>query len=123
MLSVVNIAEKLQQIDAYWQPRIAGAVNDFHVKLVRIEGSFIWHHHEREDEMFLVIRGKLQMHHRDEAGNEQVVVLGPGEFVIVPRGMEHMPVAEGVVEMMLFEPATTVNTGQVISERTYIPTA
>jgi mannose-6-phosphate isomerase-like protein (cupin superfamily) len=121
MLPVVNIGQKLGQIREYWQPQIVGAINDFHVKLVRISGSFIWHHHETEDEMFLVISGKLLMHHRDEAGNEHVAVVSPGEFVIVPHGMEHMPVADGEVHLMLLEPATTVNTGNITNERTYIP--
>ncbi len=121
MLEVVNIGQRLGEIREHWQPRIAGAINDFHVKLVRIEGSFIWHHHETEDEMFLVISGTLHMHHRDEAGNDEVVLVQPGEFVIVPHGMEHKPIAEGEVQMLLLEPATTVNTGNVTSERTYIP--
>ena len=121
MLSVVNIGQKLSGIRDHWQPQIVGAINDFHVKLVRISGSFIWHHHETEDELFLVISGKLLMHHRNEAGNENVTAVSPGEFVIVPHGMEHMPVAEGEVHLMLLEPATTVNTGNIRNERTYIP--
>ena len=122
MLSVVRIVDELKKIENYWEPQIVGAINDFHVKLVRVQGSFIWHHHETEDELFLVVKGTLQMHHRDDDGTERVVDVHPGEFVIVPHGMEHMPVAaEGVVEILLLEPATTVNTGNVVNERTYVP--
>ena len=122
MLPVVRISEQLGKINNYWQPQIVGAINDFHVKLVRLQGPFMWHHHEVEDELFLVINGTLQMHHRDADGGEHVAEIKPGEFVIVPHGMEHMPVAaEGDVELMLLEPKTTLNTGTVVNERTYVP--
>ena len=122
MLSVVNLAQRVSEVDQFWQPRIVGAVNDHHVKIVRFAGSFLWHHHEHEDEMFLVLRGTMHMHYRDEGG-EHVAMVGPGEFVIVPKKMEHMPVADGEVECVLFEPASTLNTGNVVNERTYIPQA
>lgn len=121
MLSVVRLADRLAAIDKPWQPRIIGAVNDFHVKLARLEGSFLWHHHEAEDELFLVLSGILHMHHRDASGAESVVSLGPGELVIVPHGMEHCPVAEGDVSVLLLEPASTLNTGNVVNERTFVP--
>ena len=112
MLSVVNIGQKLEAIKSHWQQQTIGSVNDFDVKLVKISGPFIWHHHQAEDEMFLVISGKLLMNYR-ENGAEHVAVVNPGEFVIVPHGTEHMPVAEGEVHIMLIEPATTVRTGNV----------
>ena len=122
MLDVVNLSERLNGIDQYWQPRVVGAVNDHHVKVVRFAGSFLWHHHEAEDEMFLVLRGTMHMHYR-ENGREATAVVGPGEFVIVPKKLEHMPVADGEVEVLLFEPATTLNTGNVVNERTYVDPA
>lgn len=97
-----------------WSPRIAGEVNDTHIKLVKLEGAFAWHHHAHEDELFLVHKGRLRMKFRD--GD---VVLEPDEFIIVPRGVEHCPVAEdGVCEVMLVEPKSTLNTGTIESERT-----
>ncbi len=119
MLDVVNLSERVQAVDQYWQPRVIGAVNDHHVKIVRLAGSFLWHHHETEDEMFLVLRGTLHMHYRQD-GKEQVAVIGPGEFIVVPKRIEHMPVADGEVEVVLFEPASTLNTGNVVNERTYV---
>lgn len=104
----VNIAEKMAQINDHWNPRIAGELNGQQVKLVKFQGEFVWHHHEHEDEMFLVITGEFDMHFRD-----QVVPLKAGEFIIVPRGVEHRPVAEHEVQVMLFEPANTLNTGNV----------
>ena len=112
-MQVVNLQEKLSQFDDCWHPRIVGEVNDSHVKLVKLEGEFVWHHHEREDEMFLVLKGTLRMRLRDRD-----LLVRPGEFVIVPRGVEHMPVAESETHVLLFEPRTTLNTGNVISERT-----
>lgn len=120
MVSVVNIAERLREVDQPWQPRIAGAVNDFHVKVVRLEGEFLWHHHETEDELFLVISGEMQFHHRDASGNERVEIVRPGEFVIVPHGTEHKPAAPDGAEVLLFEPATTLNTGTAVNERTWV---
>ena len=109
----INLAAAFQTIDTPWSPRIAGAVNGSHIKLVRLDGEFIWHAHEHEDEMFLVVRGRMQMRFRDHD-----VWLEPGEFIIVPRGTEHMPVAPEPCEVMLIEPATTLNTGNVVNERT-----
>ena len=109
----VNLSEKLLQIDQYWSPRIAGSLNGQHIKLAKLKGEFIWHHHEDADEMFLVLRGVLLLRLRDRD-----VTLEPGEFFIVPRGVEHLPVAEEEVHLMLFEPAGTLNTGNVRNERT-----
>ncbi len=106
MLDVVNLATKLRQFDDAWHPRIVGALNGQHVKVAKLRGEFVWHAHADEDELFFVLRGQLRIELRDG-----VVRLGPGEFVIVPRGVEHRPVADAEVEVMLFEPASTVNTG------------
>jgi mannose-6-phosphate isomerase-like protein (cupin superfamily) len=113
MLEKVNLEEKFAQIDESWSPRIAGDVNDTAIKLVKFDGEFIWHHHDREDELFFVVRGKLTMKLRD--GDVEVC---PGEFLIVPRGTEHMPVADEEAWVMLVEPRSTLNTGNVSNERT-----
>lgn len=112
-MEVVNITEKLSHITDHWNPRIAGELNDSYVKLVKLKGEFLWHHHDNEDELFFVIKGQLLMRLRD--GD---VVINPGEFLIVPRGVEHMPVAQEEVHLMLLEPKTTLNTGNVRNERT-----
>lgn len=112
-INKVNIAEKLSHISDHWNPRVAGELNGQQVKLVKVSGEFIWHKHDDEDEMFLVIDGNFKMELRDKT-----IQLQPGEFVIIPRGVEHRPVAEGEVSIMLFEPATTLNTGNVKNERT-----
>ncbi|MDJ0864579.1 MAG: cupin domain-containing protein [Myxococcota bacterium] len=109
----VNLAEKLAQFDERWSPRIVGALNGQHVKLAKLEGEFVWHHHRDEDELFLVLRGALAIHLRD-----RIVELEAGELFIVPRGVEHRPVAHGEVHVLLFEPASTRNTGNVRNERT-----
>ena len=112
-MHTVNLAEKLTQFSDYWNPRVIGELNDCHVKAVKIKGEFIWHHHDLEDELFLVVRGTLRMRFRDR---EEVV--REGEFLIVPHGVEHMPVADEEVHMILLEPKTTLNTGNVTNERT-----
>ena len=114
----VRIAEKLAGFNEYWSPKIVGELNGQHVKLVKFQGEFLWHHHDAEDEMFLVLRGRFRMDFRDEAGAEQSMEIGENEFVIVPRGVDHRPFAKDEVHVMLFEPATTLNTGNVRSERT-----
>ncbi len=109
----VRLADKLAQFSEYWSPKIVGELNGQLVKLVKFMGPFVWHHHDAEDELFYVVRGRFRMEFRDRAvGVEQ------GEFIIVPRGVEHRPVADEPVEVMLFEPATTLNTGNVRNERT-----
>lgn len=109
----VNIREKLDLITDYWNPRIIGELNGQHVKAVKLKGDFVWHHHEKEDELFLVTKGVLKMEFRDET-----IDIHEGEFLIVPRMVEHRPVAEDEVHVLLFEPASTVNTGNVHNERT-----
>jgi mannose-6-phosphate isomerase-like protein (cupin superfamily) len=109
----VNIAEKLALFQDTWKPRIVAELNGQQVKVVKLQGPFVWHQHEREDEMFLVVRGNLRLEFR-----ESVVELRPGELVVVPRGVEHRPVADDEVEVLLFEPASTLNTGNVRNERT-----
>ena len=109
----VNLADKLARIRDQWQPRIVGELNGQQVKLVKFAGPFLWHHHDSEDELFYVVRGRFRMEFRDRA-----VWVEQGEFIIVPRGVEHRPVADTEAEVMLFEPATTLNTGNVRNERT-----
>jgi mannose-6-phosphate isomerase-like protein (cupin superfamily) len=109
----VNVKEKLSLFSEHWSPKIAGEINDFAVKLVKLQGEFVWHHHDVEDEMFFVIKGRLLMKLRD-----QDLWLDEGEFVIIPHGVEHMPVAPEEVHLMLFEPKETLNTGNVQNERT-----
>ena len=109
----VNLREKLARISDHYNPRIAGELNGQQVKLVKFQGEFIWHHHDNEDELFLVIDGRFRMEFRDKH-----VWVEAGEFLIVPRGVEHRPVAEQEVSVLLFEPATTLNTGNVHNERT-----
>jgi mannose-6-phosphate isomerase-like protein (cupin superfamily) len=104
---------KFAQFQDYWSPKIVGSVNGFHVKLVKFRGEFVWHHHDEEDELFFVIRGTLVMRFRDRD-----VTVGEGEFVIVPHGVDHLPVAEEEVHVMLFEPKSTLNTGNIENERT-----
>lgn len=113
MIEVVNPQRKLTQIAEHWSPRIVADVNDMHVKLVKFQGEFLWHHHEHEDEMFLVVRGEFTMKLRDRD-----LLVREGEFVVIPRGVEHMPVAEREAHVLLFEPKATLNTGNVRSERT-----
>ncbi len=109
----VNVAEKLSQFSEYWSPRIVGELNGQHVKLAKLLGEFVWHHHDGEDELFIVIKGCLRMRLR---GGD--VVIDKGEFLIVPRGIEHLPVAEEEVHVLLIEPAGTRNTGNVQNELT-----
>jgi len=109
----INLAEKLSQFSDHFNPRIVGELNGQQVKLVKFKGEFILHHHEHEDELFYVVKGSFDMHFR-----EKVITIREGEFIIVPRGTEHKPVAEQEVEIMLFEPASTLNTGNVINEKT-----
>ena len=112
-MNKINVAEKFSRINEMWSPKILGEVNDSHIKAVKFIGEFVWHHHDNEDEMFMVISGKLRMKFRDR---EEVV--GPGEFIIVPRGVEHLPVSDQETQVLLFEPKTTLNTGNVRNERT-----
>jgi mannose-6-phosphate isomerase-like protein (cupin superfamily) len=112
-MQTVNLAEKLALIREYWAPKTVGSVNGFHVRLVKLKGEFVWHAHDGEDELFLVLEGTLRMQFR---GRD--VAIRKGEFLVVPHGTEHRPVADDEVHVLLFEPASTVNTGTAGDERT-----
>ncbi|HJO34439.1 MAG TPA: cupin domain-containing protein [Anaerolineales bacterium] len=109
----VNIAQKLSLLHEYWSPRIAGELNDTFVKLAKLKGEFVWHHHGAEDELFLVVKGNLLIKLRDRD-----ILLEPGEFMIIPKGVEHLPIAKEEAQVLLLEPKSTVNTGNVQNERT-----
>ena len=109
----VNVAEKFDLFSDYWSPKIAVELNDSYIKLVKMKGEFVWHHHEKEDELFLVVKGRLLIKLRDGE-----LRLGPGEFVVIPRAVDHLPVAEDEVHVILIEPKTTLNTGNVVGEKT-----
>jgi mannose-6-phosphate isomerase-like protein (cupin superfamily) len=112
-MQAVNLVETFSKFQDYYKPRIIGEINDCHVKAVKLKGEFLWHHHENEDELFLVVKGRLRMRFRDRDA-----LVCEGEFIIVPRGVEHLPVAEEEVHIILLEPKTTLNTGNVTNERT-----
>lgn len=116
-MRVVNLAEKFSKFSDYYSPKIAGELNDSHVKLVKLKGDFVWHHHEAEDELFLVVKGELRIGIRED-GREHEEHVHAGEFVIIPRGIEHRPAADDEVHLLLLEPKTTLNTGNVRDERT-----
>lgn len=110
----INLKQKFALFSEHWNPRIAGEVNDFAVKLAKLKGEFVWHHHDEEDELFLVVQGRLTIRLRDQDD----VMLDAGEFVIIPHGVEHLPVAEDEVQVLLLERSSTVNTGNVTDRRT-----
>lgn len=112
-MHTVNLREKFSKFTDYYRPRIIGEVNDCQVKAVKLKGEFLWHHHDNEDELFLVLKGTLRMKFRDHEA-----IVGEGEFVIVPRGVEHLPVADEEVHILLLEPKSTLNTGNIVNERT-----
>jgi len=109
----VNLSEKLSSFNDHFNPRIVGELNGQQVKLVKFQGEFVWHHHDNEDELFYVVKGSFDMHLQNE-----IIAVNAGEFLIIPKGVEHKPVAEHEVELMLFEPSSTLNTGNVINEKT-----
>lgn len=113
MVEKVNLADKFALFQDHWHPRIAGEVNNMHVKLTKLKGEFLWHTHDAEDEMFLVVKGELLIRLRD-----QEITVREGEFIVIPHGVEHQPVAQEEVEVVLFEPKDTLNTGNVENERT-----
>lgn len=113
MIEKVNIADKLSLNDDYWVPRVIGELNGQYVKVVKFKGTYVWHHHDDEDEMFLVVKGRFRLELRDRS-----VEVDEGEFIIVPRGVDHRPVADEEVHVVLFEPASTLNTGNVCTELT-----
>jgi mannose-6-phosphate isomerase-like protein (cupin superfamily) len=112
-METVNLKSKFAQFSDHWNPRIIGEVNDCFLKAVKFTGEFVWHHHENEDELFLVMKGTLRMKFRDREA-----VVHEGEFVIVPRGVEHCPAADEEVHVVLIEPKSTLNTGNIVNERT-----
>lgn len=114
----INLNQKLALIGEYWKPHIVGELNDQQVKLVKFQGPFTWHHHDNEDELFLVVKGRFRMEYRDGDADDRSIWLEPGELVIVPRGVEHRPVADEEAHVLLFEPATTLNTGNVENDLT-----
>jgi len=115
---VVNLAEKFGRFQDYFSPKVAGQINDFQVKLVKLKGEFVWHHHETEDELFMVASGRLHMKIRHPGGHETDETISPGEFIIIPHGVEHMPYALEETHILLLEPGSTLNTGNVQNERT-----
>lgn len=112
-MHTINLAEKFTKFSEYWSPKIIGELNDSYVKVVKLKGEFVWHHHDNEDELFLVTKGTLRMKFRDREA-----IIRSGEFIIVPRGTEHLPVADDEVHLVLLEPKSTLNTGNVHNERT-----
>ena len=116
-MNKINLREKLSLIQDHWNPRIATELNGQYVKLVKFQGPFTWHHHESEDELFMVVKGRFRMEYRDDDG-EKSVWIEEGELIVVPRGVEHRPVADDECEVLLFEPASTLNTGNTENELT-----
>jgi len=116
-MNKINLSDKLSLFDDYWNPRIVGELNGQLIKLVKFKGPFTWHYHENEDELFMTIKGRFRMEFRDGA-DERAVWIDEGDLIIVPRGVEHRPVAEEEAEVMMFEPASTLNTGNVNNEFT-----
>jgi mannose-6-phosphate isomerase-like protein (cupin superfamily) len=116
-MNKINLREKLSLINDHWNPRIAAELNGQYVKLVKFQGPFTWHHHELEDELFMVVKGRFRMEYRDDGG-EKSLWIEEGEMIVVPRGVEHRPVAEDECEVLLFEPVATLNTGNTDNELT-----
>src|SRR5271165_6751666 len=117
VMEKVNLAQKFSLFSDQYNPKIIGEVNDAYVKVVKLQGEFMWHHHDNEDELFFVVKGALRMRVR-ENGAEREFIVSPGEFIIIPRGVEHFPSADEETHIMLFEPKTTLTTGNVESDRT-----
>jgi len=109
----INLQEKLSKFSEHWSPKIIAQMNDYHIKLAKVQGEFVWHDHPETDEVFLVVKGKLDIHFHDGK-----VSLGEGEMYVVPKGVEHRPVAEVECHILLIEPADTVNTGDIVDEKT-----
>jgi mannose-6-phosphate isomerase-like protein (cupin superfamily) len=112
-METINLKDKFSHFSDYWNPRIIGELNDCHIKAVKLKGEFVWHHHDNEDELFFVARGTLRMKFRDRE-----TLVREGEFIIVPRGTEHCPAADEEVHLILMEPKSTLNTGNITNERT-----
>ena len=112
-MNTINLLDKFSLIDSYWDPKIIGELNNQHVKLVKFKGEFVWHKHEKEDELFLVVKGEFDMQFRD-----RTITLNEKDLIVIPRGTEHCPKAKDEVHVLLFEPVTTLNTGDVRSDKT-----
>jgi mannose-6-phosphate isomerase-like protein (cupin superfamily) len=112
-METINLKDKFSHFSDYWNPRVIGELNDCHIKAVKLKGEFVWHHHDNEDELFFVARGTLRMKFRDRE-----TLVREGEFIIVPRGTEHCPAADEEVHLILMEPKSTLNTGNITNERT-----
>lgn len=117
-VKVINLAEKFGAFSEYYSPKIAGELNDSHIKLAKLNGEFMWHHHDDEDELFLVVKGLLKMRIRED-GAEKSLEIRPGELIVIPKGMEHFPSSDVETHVLLIEPKTTLNTGNVKNERTH----
>src|SRR5581483_1095529 len=117
MITKVSVGAKLSLFDELYSPKIIGEVNDLYVKVVKLQGEFVWHHHENEDELFYVVKGALRMRVRED-GKENEFLIMPGEFIVIPRGVEHLPSADEETHILLLEPKSTLNTGNVENERT-----
>ena len=116
----INLMQKFSLFSDHWSPKMVGELNNFAVKIVKVEGEFVWHHHDQEDELFFVVKGRLLMQVREAPEGERNIWVEEGEFIIIPHGVEHRPVAEEETYLMLLEPMTTVNTGNIQSERTVL---
>lgn len=114
----VNIAEKFSKITEYWKPYVGAELNGQMVKFDKLKGEFVFHHHDHEDELFMVVKGRFRMEYRDEQSRERHEWIEEGEFIVVPRGVDHRPVAEEECWILLFEPTSTLNTGNLVNERT-----
>lgn len=114
----ISLQQKFTLFSDYWNPRMIGELNQFAVKIVKVKGEFVWHHHDQEDELFFVVKGRLLMQIREIPESQQDIWIEEGELIIIPHGIEHRPVAEEEAHLMLLEPATTINTGDVQNERT-----
>ena len=118
-MSKVNIAEKFSKITEFWKPYVGAELNGQMVKFDKLKGAFVFHHHDHEDELFLVVKGRFRMEYKDKDGRDRHEWVEEGEFIVVPRGVEHRPVADEECWLLLFEPASTLNTGNVVNERTH----
>ncbi len=116
----VNLQQKFSRFSDHWKPKMIGELNQFAVKIVKVKGEFVWHHHDQEDELFLVVKGRLLMQIRETPGSQQNIWVEEGEFIIIPHGVEHCPMAEEETQLLLLEPISTVNTGSAPGERTVL---